>query len=95
VARVDDRDFKVALDRPKADVATTLPSATSTRIAQQRSAIDRERPRSPSARPRCPRQTDHVRYGNLKKSGYGTVQRAETEPPCARNRAAPEGRAGA
>ena len=56
VARVDDRDFKVALAQATADVASDDAELTNldAQIDQQQSAIEQERPRSPSARPRCP-----------------------------------------
>ena len=91
VARVDDRDFKVALAQAQADVASEDAELSNldARIAQQQSAIDQEIAGIASVEASLSyAQADHVRYGNLKKSGYGTVQRAEKAETAMRQKTA-------
>ena len=91
VARVDDRDFKVALAQARADVANDDAELSNldAQIAQQQSAIDQEIAGIASVEASLSyAQADHVRYGNLKKSGYGTVQRAEKAETAMRQKTA-------
>jgi membrane fusion protein (multidrug efflux system) len=91
VARVDDRDFKVALDQAKADVASDDAEVANldAQIAQQQSAIDQEKAEIAVGKASLSyAEADHVRYGNLKKSGYGTVQRAEKAEAAMRQKTA-------
>jgi membrane fusion protein, multidrug efflux system len=80
LARIDDRDFKVALDQARADVESagaTLRNLDA-QIAQQKSAIDQEKAEIASAEASLTYATaDNTRYGDLMKTGYGTVQRAQ------------------
>jgi len=91
VARVDDRDFKVALAQAKADVASDDAELTNldAQIAQQQSAIDQEKAEIAVGKASLSyAEADNVRYGNLKKSGYGTVQRAEKAEAAMRQKTA-------
>ena len=91
VARVDDRDFKVALDQAKADVASDDAELANldAQIAQQQSAIDQEKAEIAVGKASLSyAEADNVRYGNLKKSGYGTVQRAEKAETALRQKTA-------
>ena len=91
VARVDDRDFKVALAQARADVASDDAELSNldAQIAQQQSAIDQEKAEHRQRQASLSyAQADNVRYGNLKKSGYGTVQRAEKAETAMRQKTA-------
>ncbi len=80
LARIDDRDFEVALDQARADVETANATLRNldAQIAQQRSAIDQDRADIVSSTASLEYATaDNTRYDNLMKTGYGTVQRAE------------------
>ena len=81
LARIDDRDFKVALDQAKADVAAAGATIASkqAQLDVQQAVIDQRR-RPPidvdqAARP-SPRRTNK-RYTDLAASGYGSVQNAQ------------------
>jgi membrane fusion protein (multidrug efflux system) len=91
VARVDDRDFEVALAQAKADVASDDAELGNldAQIAQQQSAIDQEKAEIAVGKASLSyAEADHVRYRNLKKSGYGTVQRAEKAEAAMRQKTA-------
>jgi membrane fusion protein (multidrug efflux system) len=91
VARVDDRDFKVALAQATADVASDDAELTNldAQIDQQQSAIDQEKAEIAVGKASLSyAEADNVRYGNLKKSGYGTVQRAEKAQAAMRQKTA-------
>ncbi len=91
VARVDDRDFKVALAQAKADVASDDAELGNldAQIAQQQSAIDQEKAEIAAGKASLSyAEADNVRYANLKKSGYGTVQRAEKAETALRQKTA-------
>ena len=80
LARIDDRDFRVALDQAKADVEAARASVGNldAQIAQQRSVIDQGRADITSAEALLGYATsDNTRYSDLVKTGYGTVQRAQ------------------
>ena len=80
LARIDDRDFRVALDQAEADIATadaTLRNLDA-QIAQQQVSLEQERADISSDEAALSfAEADHARYGDLKKSGYGSVQRAQ------------------
>jgi membrane fusion protein (multidrug efflux system) len=91
VARVDDRDFKVALAQATADVASDDAELTNldAQIDQQQSAIEQEKAEIAVGKASLSyAEADNVRYGNLKKSGYGTVQRAEKAQAAMRQKTA-------
>ena len=80
LARIDDRDFKAALDQARADVGAAGAAIRNleAQLALQQSVIAQERAdiAATQASLTFARQ-DHARYQNLERSGYGTVQRAE------------------
>jgi membrane fusion protein (multidrug efflux system) len=80
LARIDDRDFKVALDQAKADVAATNATVTSKEaqldvqdaaIAAARATIDVDNAAKLFAR------QENKRYTDLAATGYGSVQNAQ------------------
>ncbi|HTR87811.1 MAG TPA: HlyD family secretion protein [Reyranella sp.] len=80
LARIDDRDFRVALDEAVADLeaADATLRNLDAQIAQQQSVIDQERADIKAAKASLTyAEADNVRYDNLVKTGYGTVQRAQ------------------
>lgn len=91
LARIDDRDFRVALDQAEADVQTADASLANldAQILQQRSVVDQK-----SAEIAADQATlvfaeaDNERYENLKKSGYASVQRAQQAESALRERVA-------
>ena len=80
LARIDDRDFAVALRQAKADVA-----AAQARIADRRAALDAQHAVIDSARATIAvdqaqetfAEQDNRRYTTLASDGWGTVQKAE------------------
>ena len=81
LARIDDRDFKVALDQAKADVAAADATIANKQAAARRPAVrDRggARPPSTSTRPTATfAAQDNKRYADLATTGYGSVQNAQ------------------
>ena len=80
LARIDERDFRVVLDQAVADVDTAdaVLHHLDAQIAQQRSVVDLERADIAAAKASLAfAQADNTRYDDLKKSGYGSVQRAQ------------------
>jgi membrane fusion protein (multidrug efflux system) len=80
LARIDDRDFRVALDQAHADVETASAAIRNldAQIAQQQSAVDQDKADIAANQAALEYATaDNTRYDNLMKTGYGTVQRAE------------------
>jgi membrane fusion protein (multidrug efflux system) len=80
LARIDDRDFRVALDQANADVeaANATLRNLDAQLAQQQSVIDQGKADLASAEATLSfAHSDNTRYNDLVKSGYGTVQRAE------------------
>ena len=80
LARIDDRDFRVALDQANADVAAAS-AAIATKDASleaQQSAVDAARAaiRVEEANSAFAEQDDR-RYASLAASGYGSVQNAQ------------------
>ena len=80
LARIDDRDFRVALDQANADVEAAEATLRNldAQIAQQQSVIDQTKADIASAQAALTfAEADNARYGALVKTGYGTVQRAQ------------------
>ncbi len=80
LARIDDRDFKVALDQARADVeaADAAIRNLDAQIAQQQSAIEQDKAEIASNQAALSyAAADNTRYDSLVKTGYGTVQRAQ------------------
>ena len=80
LARIDDRDFRTALDQAKADVAaadSTIRNIDAQTVEQQ-SVIEHNKAEiaSTDASLRFAEQ-DNARYADLVKTGAGTVQRAQ------------------
>lgn len=80
LARIDDRDFRVALDQARADVAAANATITSKRaqldvqdavIAAARATIDVDTAAKTFA------QQENKRYTDLAATGYGSVQNAQ------------------
>ncbi|MBW7974119.1 HlyD family secretion protein [Bradyrhizobium sp. BR 10289] len=80
LARIDDRDFKVALDQAKADVAAANATVTSKEaqldvqqavIAAAKATIDVDTAAKTFA------EQENKRYSDLAKTGYGSVQNAQ------------------
>jgi membrane fusion protein, multidrug efflux system len=80
LARIDDRDYKVALDQAKADVA-----ATEAAVASKRAQLDVQQAVISAARATLDVDTatltfaaqENKRYTDLATSGYGSVQNAQ------------------
>jgi membrane fusion protein, multidrug efflux system len=80
LARIDDRDFKVALDQAKADVA-----AARSAIASKQAALDAQQSIIEAARATIAvdqanqtfAEQDDKRYAHLASTGYGSVQNAQ------------------
>ena len=91
LARIDDRDFKVALDQARADVATADAAIRNldAQIAQQQSSIDQGKAEIASNEASLSyAAADNTRYGDLVKTGYGTVQRAQLAETALREKTA-------
>ncbi len=80
LARIDDRDFRAALDQARADVAAALASIQNieAEVVLQQSMVDQSRAAiaATEASLRFAAQ-DQSRYRDLMATGYGTVQRAQ------------------
>src|SRR5438132_3127374 len=80
LARIDDRDFKVALDQAKADVA-----AAEAAVASKRPQLDVQQAVIAAAKPTIEVDTasqtfagqENKRYTDLAATGYGSVQNAQ------------------
>ena len=80
LARIDDRELKVAVDAARADIdgADAALRHLDAQITQRMSAIDQEKADiSAGKATRDLAAADNTRYADLRKSGYGSVQRAE------------------
>ena len=91
LARIDDRDFRVALDQATADVKTAEAALSNidAQLEQQKSVIDQEQADTAQGEASLAYATaDSDRYDQLKKTGYGTVQRAQQADTAMRERAA-------
>lgn len=80
LARIDDRDFRAALDQARADVEAADASISNleAQLALQQSVINQEGANiaATEASLKFARE-DHTRYRKLMKTGYGSVQRAQ------------------
>ena len=91
LARIDDRDFRVALEQAEADVQTVDASLANldAQIAQQQSVVDQKKAEIAADKATLLFATaDNERYENLKKSGYASVQRAQQAESTLRERIA-------
>jgi membrane fusion protein, multidrug efflux system len=99
LARIDDRDFRTALNQAKADVAASEAAVTNLNaqielqeplIQQQAAEVDATEANLKFA------QEEHTRYDGLMKSGSGTVQRAQQTDAALRSQTAQlqQGKAG-
>jgi len=91
LARIDDRDFRVALDQAEADVQTDEANLANldARIVQQQAVVDQKRAEIAADKAmRIFAEADNERYDNLKKSGYVSVQRAQQAEAALRERIA-------
>jgi membrane fusion protein (multidrug efflux system) len=80
LARIDDRDFRVALDQAKADVAAAKAVVATKRasLAAQQSVIDAARATiSVDEANRTFAEQDNERYSRLASTGSGSVQNAQ------------------
>jgi membrane fusion protein, multidrug efflux system len=80
LARIDDRDFRAALDQAQADVEAAAASVGNldAQIALQQSVIDQEKADIAATEAALTfAREDHARYRDLMKTGYGTIQRAQ------------------
>ncbi len=78
LARIDDRDFGTALAQVKADVETAKAAIADldAQLALQQSIIEQEKANVSAAEASLTfAKQDHNRYGDLVKTGYGTVQK--------------------
>jgi membrane fusion protein (multidrug efflux system) len=81
IARIDDRDFRAALDQARADVEAALAGIRNldAQLLQQQALVDQERAGIAGAQAALKfAQEEYVRYQDLVRSGYGTVQRAQS-----------------
>jgi membrane fusion protein (multidrug efflux system) len=81
LARIDDRDFAVALDQAKADVAAARAAVTSkqAQLDAQQSAIDTAKATVEVDKANQTfAEQDNDRYTNLAKTGYGSVQNQQS-----------------
>lgn len=80
LARIDDRDFRVALDQAQADLETAEAAIRNldAQIVLQRSLIEQEKADVAASEVALAfAQKENARYGNLMRTGYGTTQRAQ------------------
>ena len=80
LARIDDRDFRVALDQAKADVAAANATITSkqAQLDVQQAVISRSKATSMSTQAQQTfAEQDNKRYTDLAATGYGSVQNAQ------------------
>ena len=96
LARIDDRDFKVALEQAKADVEAARPASPTSRRRSPPSSPPSTRPRPPSSSTR-PTQTfaeqDDKRYADARHQGLTAASRTPSRPPPRSPRPAPPWRA--
>jgi membrane fusion protein (multidrug efflux system) len=80
LARIDDRDLRIALEQATANVATAEATLLNldAQIAQQLSVVDQEKADIAADKAALAlAEADNARYADLRKSGYGSVQRAQ------------------
>jgi membrane fusion protein (multidrug efflux system) len=81
LARIDDRDFRVALDQAKADVAAARAAVVSkqAQLDAQQSAIDTAKATVEVDKANQTfAEQDNERYTNLARTGYGSVQNQQS-----------------
>ena len=81
LARIDDRDFRVALEQAKADVAAARAAVASKQVQldAQQSVIDTAKATIEVDKAnQIFAEQDNDRYANLAKTGYGSVQNAQS-----------------
>ena len=91
LARIDDRDFRTALDQARADVAASDASIRNldAQIAQQQPVIAQGTADVAAAEANLKfAQEEQARYEDLMKTGSGTVQRAQQTDAALRERVA-------
>jgi membrane fusion protein, multidrug efflux system len=91
LARIDDRDFRIALAQATADVATAAADirGIEAQLDQQRAAIDQAAAAVALDRAALTfAQQDAARYDNLMRSGVGTVQQQQERQAALREREA-------
>ena len=91
LAVIDDRDFRVMLDQAKADVdiAEAALRNLDAKIAQHQSALDHEKAGVSADQALLSfAEADYKRYKKLKKTGYGSVQRAQQAETTMREKSA-------
>jgi membrane fusion protein (multidrug efflux system) len=91
LARIDDRDLRAALDAARAEVdeGEAALRHLDAQIAQQQSAIDGEKADIAAGKAtRDLAEADNTRYEDLRRSGYGSVQRAQQAATTLRERVA-------
>ena len=95
LARIDDRDFRTALDQATADVAAAEAAIRNldAQLELQQSMIDQQRSTIAAAEAASKfAAADQARYRNLMQSGFGSVQRAQqTEAASSEKQAAVTG----
>ena len=95
LARIDDRDFRTALDQAQATVTASQAAIRNldAQIDLQQSVIDQEKSNITAAEAASKfAEADQARYRNLMQSGFGSVQRAQqTEAASSEKQAAVQG----
>jgi membrane fusion protein (multidrug efflux system) len=91
LARLDGRDYKATLDQATADVemADAALSNLDAQIAQHNTVLDQQRADIAAGKATLDfAKSDNRRYDDLKKSGYGSAQRAQQAETALREREA-------
>jgi membrane fusion protein (multidrug efflux system) len=91
LARLDDRDYKAALDQATAEVemADAALGNLDAQIAQHNTVLDQQRADIAAGKATLDfAKSDNQRYDDLKKSGYGSTQRAQQAATALREREA-------
>jgi membrane fusion protein (multidrug efflux system) len=91
LARIDDRDFKTALDQAKADVEAAAAAIRNidAQLVLQQSVIDQEKADIASSEAGLKfADQEYARYTDLAKTGAGTVQHAQQADSTLRQKAA-------
>jgi membrane fusion protein (multidrug efflux system) len=81
LARIDDRDFRTALEQAQADVAAAKAAIGNldAQLALQQSLIDQEKANIAAAQAASTfAKADNARYQDLVKTGFGSVQHAQS-----------------
>ncbi|HEX2885609.1 HlyD family secretion protein [Vineibacter terrae] len=80
LARIDDRDYRAALDQARADVAAAEAAIRNldAQIQLQQSIVDQQKASIAATEATLQyAREDHARYADLMKTGAGTIQRAQ------------------